>query len=399
MVKKYFLLFIVVLVLYIKPALAQDNKNSIELSPFTGLQMFSAENNTLAGNFYGLEGVYHINMANNKADWVHMLNIRDVNIALSYRDFQNVYLTHKPGSEGVLGNYIGAVSRINIILLKAGRTDLLLTPGFGFGYATQTFYTNNNEMVGSHINFTAQIGLKVLTPIGRTTRLTAGIDLYHFSNAAFKLPNDGINSINASIGIDQDINVPAPSTAKKLFTNYQKHSFEFGVNIGRRGIVQTGGGLDPIVNSANAAYQRTASSDLYQSGFYAGYNYRLNAVLSLRAGFDAVYYYRTLDTISNVHHFYATYQELGSSYDRIRVGASLGAELWLGKFSLPVNFGRYIHYHYFVPTNNHNYAPPDYYWSFGARYYFTPWLAIEAKQYLHRTQADFAGFGVVFKIH
>jgi hypothetical protein len=398
MVKNYSLVLILIIALF-GTATAQDSKNSLEVSPFTGLQIFTAEGYKLGGSFYGAEGVYHINMANNKADWVHMLNIRDVSIALSYRDLEHISLTKTPGSEGVLGNYIGAVGRISIVLFQAGKTDFMLTPGFGFGYATQTYYLNpQNILVGSHINFTAQIGAKVATPIGKSTRLVGGIDLYHYSNAAFKNPNDGINAINASIGIDQDINVKAPATSKKLFTNYEKHSFEFGFGLGRRGLVQTGGGLDPVGYPANVAYQRTASSDLYQSGLYAGYNYRLNPVLSFRAGIDAVYYYKTLDTISNVHHFYATYQELGSSYDRFRVGASLGAELWLGKFSLPINFGHYIHYHYFVPTNQKGYEPPDFYWSFGARYYLTPWLALEAKQYLHRTQADFANFGLVFKV-
>ncbi len=395
--KRYTLLFLSCFAI-VGTVLAQDNKNSIEVSPFTALKAFSAEGNTLGGPLYGLEGVYHINMANNQADWVRGLNINDVSIALSYRDFSHVYLTKKPGSQGVLGNYYGAVSRISIVLLNVGKTKFMATPGFGFGYAGETYYTNDNTLVGSHINFTAQIGFKFLTPLSASTQLVGGIDLYHYSNAAFKNPNDGINSINASVGIAHDINVEAPPTAKKQFKHYGKNSFELGVGLGRRGLVQTGGGLDPVGYPLNVAYQKTASSDLYQSGLYLGYNYRLNHVLALKAGFDAVYYYKTLDTIPEVHHFYATYQELGSSYDRLRVGASLGFETWLGKFSMPINIGHYIHYHYFVPTYQTGYSPPDFYWSFGVRYYCTPWLALEAKQYLHRTQADYANFGLVFRV-
>jgi len=396
MIKRYILLLSFIAI--IAPALAQDNKNSIEVSPFTALSIFSAEGNTLGGSLYGLEGVYHINMANNQADWVRGLNISDVSIALSYRDFSHVYLTKKPGSQGVLGNYYGAVSRISMVVAHAGKTQFIVAPGFGFGYAGQTYYTNDNTLVGSHINFTAQIGLKVLTPLSASTRLVGGIDLYHYSNAAFKNPNDGINSIDATVGIVQDINVTAPPTAKKQFKHYNKNTFEFGVGLGRRGLVQTGGGLDPVGYPLNVAYQKTATSDLYQSGLYLGYNYRVSPVLSFKAGFDAVYYFKTIDTIADVHHFYATYQELGSSYDRFRVGASVGAELWLGKVSIPVNFGHYIHYHYFVPTYQTGYSPPDYYWSFGLRYYLTPWMALEAKQYLHRTQADYANFGLVFRV-
>jgi len=398
MVKKYALFILAFATAF--AASAQTNKNSIELSAFTGLSIFSAEGNTLGGKPYGLEAAYHINMADNQADWVKGLNVRDVSIALSYRNMEDIYLKKKANTTGILGDYIGAVSRISVVLAKSGGTEFLLVPGFGFGYATQTYYTDDrNILVGSHINFTAQIGAKVLTPISSSTRLIGGLDLYHYSNAAFKNPNDGINSVNFSLGIDHDISAAAPQTAKHQFNNYQKHSFELGIGIGRRGLVETGGGLDPVGYPQNVAYQRTATSDLYQSGLYLGYNYRLNPVLSLRAGLDADYYYRTLDTVSNVHHFYATYQELGSSYDRIRLGASIGAELWMGKLSFPVNFGHYIHFHYFVPTYDHTYSPPDFYWSFGARYYLASWVALEAKQYLHRTQADFANFGLVFKLH
>jgi len=272
----------------------------------------------------------------------------------------------------------------------------LLNPGFGFGYATESYYTDDNPLVGSHINFTAQIGLKLATPITHSTRLWVGADLYHYSNAAFKLPNYGVNSINASFGIDQDISAPATQGTKNPFKNYKKHSFEFGLNIGHRGIVQEGGGFDQ--HPEYKALQKDKSSDLYKSGIYLGYNYRLNPVLSLRAGMDAVYYYRTLDDKDGLDHFYATYQELGSSYDKLRYGASLGAELWLGRVSLPVNFGYYLHYKYFRPSYGSAYSPPDTYWTFGARYYFTPNFALEANQYLHRTQADFAGFGFIVKI-
>src|SRR5476651_2762773 len=99
MVKNYSLVLILIIALF-GTATAQDSKNSLEVSPFTGLQIFTAEGYKLGGSFYGAEGVYHINMADNKADWVHMLNIRDVSIALSYRDLEHISLTKTLGTEG-----------------------------------------------------------------------------------------------------------------------------------------------------------------------------------------------------------------------------------------------------------------------------------------------------------
>jgi hypothetical protein len=388
------LLVLIAFIISVNFAKAQTTKNSIGISTFTGLKMFTADS-VMKGSSWGLEGVYHLNMADNKADWVKMLNIKSVDLSFSYRNYQNVYLAKQPKTTvGFLGDYYGAIAKIGIGIASVGKTELLLNPGFGFGYAAESYYTDDNPLVGSHINFTAQIGLKLATPITKSTRIWVGVDLYHYSNAAFKLPNYGVNSINASFGIDQDISIPASQGSKTPFQHYKKSTFEFGVNIGHRGIVQDGGGLRGL----GLEEQKKKSSKLYKSGIYLGYNYRLNQILSLRSGIDAVYYYTTLDTISEIHHFYATYQELGSSYDRLRLGVSLGAELWLGRFSLPVNYGYYLHFHYFVPTYNHTYEPPNTYWTFGARYYFTSCFAVEAKQYLHRTQADFAGFGVLFKL-
>jgi hypothetical protein len=201
------------------------------------------------------------------------------------------------------------------------------------------------------------------------------------------LPNYGVNSINANIGISEGINVQATQSAKTAFANNRKNVFEFGLNIGRRGLVQDGGGLKGIGVMA----QKSAISQLYQSGLYVGYGFKISPILSLRAGFDAVYYYKKFD----IQAFYATYQELGSSYDRWRLGGSLGAEIWMGRFSLPINYGYYLHFHSFSPTNNHTYTPSNTYWTFGARYFFNPCFALEAKQYLHRTQADFVGWTVV----
>ncbi len=376
---------------------AQDKQNSIEVSPYMGVQMFSAEQNTLKGNFGGGEVVFHLNMANNPADWARLMHVNDVSIAASFREMEGVYLARQPGSEGILGNSYGITSRLDMTIGHIGSSQIRFIPGFGFAYATQTFYTNNNPLVGSHVNFTAQAGLKLVTPISTATRLVAGVDIYHYSNAAVKLPNDGVNSLNASIGIDHDLSWEGPRGSKKVdeFKAYRKSSFEFGANIGRRGLIQQGGGIDgeDAVN-----YQKNAQSKLYKSGFYAGYSYRLNPVLGLRVGTDAVYYYQTLDTIQNIQHFYATYQELASSYDKWRVGVTVGADIWMGRVCFDVNYGQYLHFHSYDGTHGFNPNPPNWYWTFGGKYFINQWLGVEAKQYLHRTEADYAGFGLVFRI-
>src|ERR1700712_2453210 len=158
-------LIIIVLLIQVHIAQAQINKNSVEVTAFTGLKMFTADS-VLKGNSWGVEGVYHLNMANNKADWVRMLNIRNIDLVFSYRNYGNVYIAKRQAATtGFLGDYYGAVARIGVKLAHVGKTELLLNPGFGFGYTTESYYTDNNPLVGSHINFTAQIGIKLSTPL------------------------------------------------------------------------------------------------------------------------------------------------------------------------------------------------------------------------------------------
>jgi hypothetical protein len=393
--KRSFYALLILLAATLQNATAQDKQNSIEVSPHYGLQMFAGEGNDLKGSFYGAEAVYHLNMANNNADWVRMFHVKSINFALSYRKLDDAYLVKQPGSTGILGNVVGATSRLDISLFNIGATDIRFTPGFGFAWATQTYYTDDNPVIGSHINFTAQAGLKVVTPLSNSTRLLAGVDIYHYSNAAVKLPNDGVNTMQASIGIDHDIDQAGPATAKTndTYHTYAKHSFEFGANIGRRGLFQTNAGLTP----ADIAYQKTATSKLYKSGLYAGYTYRLSSLIGLKLGLDAVYYYTTLDTVQDVHHFYATFQELASSYDSWRVGASIGGDIYLGRVVFDANYGEYLHFHSYEGLKGFHPNPPNWYWDFGGKYFITPSFAIEAKQYLHRTEADFVGIGFLYR--
>src|ERR1700750_871578 len=90
-------------------AFAQEAKNSIEITPFVGLKTFTADS-VLKGSSWGVEATYHINMANNQADWVKMLNVRNVDLSFSYRNNENIYIAKRPAATmGFLGDYYGAV--------------------------------------------------------------------------------------------------------------------------------------------------------------------------------------------------------------------------------------------------------------------------------------------------
>src|SRR3546814_17912305 len=116
---------------------------------------------------------------------------------------------------------------------------------------------------------------------------------------------------------------------------------------------------------------------MFKSGNYAGYNYRLKPLIDIKGVLNAVYYY----TVFDPERHRETYQHYGTSYDRWRLGLSLGAAVKMGRFEVKGLFGRYLHYN--------SYHDIHYYWNSGLSYFFTPHLGMQSTLHMHRFQADF----------
>ncbi len=344
-----------------------DYRNSIEFSPQVSLGVFTAQHK-LSGTGYGGELIYHINTAANPRPWMKMLNLKSLDLVFNYKNMSDVVMLSDPRPNR-FGDSYALIGALNFSLLKVKRAELFVTPGLGLGYLGETWFTNENILVGSHLNFSSRIALKMATPIGPSARLTAGLGILHFSNAGARVPNNGMNISSVSLGILQSLNTSKMSAndtvARGQSADYKKHSIDFGVNIGRRGVYRSKNGL-------------------YKTGLYAGYNYRLNSVFGLGAGVDAVYYHTVYDPLRNVE----TYESKASSFDRWRVGAAIGPDLWMGKMGLMAKYGYYLHYNSLMDIKT--------YWTAGLKYNVIDWVAIQAKIYLHQTEADFVGFGLIF---
>lgn len=209
--------------------------------------------------------------------------------------------------------------------------------------------------------------------------------LFHFSNAAYKLPNEGVNFINTSIGIVKGLNTFEKERNISFADIADKTTFEFGIGIGHRGLAQE---FKTPASSLNDSLQRKfGTSKLNNIGMCIGYNYRLNPLLSLKASSDVVYYTTTYYTPN----YKITSQDFGTSKDNFTVGLSSGFDIWLNRLVFEWSYGYYLHLNYAT-------TPIHAYWIFGAKYYFKPWFAFEAKEYLHRTEAHYANFGVLFSL-
>ncbi|TCC95470.1 acyloxyacyl hydrolase [Pedobacter hiemivivus] len=343
----------------------QSVRNSIEFSPQVSLAVFTADHK-LRGTAYGGELIYHMNTVASHRPWMRMLNLNSLDLVFNYKNMSDIVMVSDPRPNR-FGDSYALIAALNFSLLKTKGSELLLTPGFGLGYLGETWFTNENILVGSHINFSSRIALKLSTQIGPSTKLLAGVDVLHFSNAGIRVPNKGMNVSSVSLGIAQSLGVKKvvnDTASWRKPAEYKMHSVDVGVNIGRRGVYRSKDGL-------------------YKTGLYAGYNYRLDAVLGLSAGLDAVYYHTIYDPLKNDQ----TYQSKASSFDRWRVGVAIGPDLWLGRLGLMTKYGYYLHYHSLTNIKT--------YWTTGLKYQVAEGLAVQAKMYLHQSEADFVGFGLM----
>lgn len=338
-------------------------QNSLEFNALSGLKLFSDEV-TFPGNSYGMEVAYNLSQKNKKTDWVRRLSIRDIAIVGGYYNMGNVSLPDSVTSKGFLGSLYTLSCRLNINILSIKNTELLLITGTGLTYSTSSFFKDGNPVVGSNINTVLQCGLSVRTKLYKTISLTAGGGIFHYSNTGYQIPNSGVNSYYVSLGVAKDLKQGNRVYEERPVDNI-KGAIDIMTDVGRRG-----------------GYKSRFAN--WKSGLSIGYNYKLNSVFSLRSSLDAVYYKTPYDNTIK------TYQHLATSYDPWRLGVSIGGDVWLGKFVVMGSFGRYIYFNSRYPVS---------FYSMGAlKYYFKPWLGVQARIYLHRAQADYAGLGIIFRV-
>ena len=356
---------------------AQSNNNQIEFSGVYGANTFTPDF-TVQGQIKGGELVYHFNMQSSKLDYLKALNIKYIDIAASYRNLESLTIDHDPTTKGLLGDAYSLVGKLDIQILKTGPLKLYFIPGVGFTYSTVSYFSNYNPIVGSKLNLASQAGLKLVTNITSSTGIVIGTDFLHYSNSGERTPNNGINTINYTIGIIQDLHTQGPSTTKNPFQYEGLNSFECTLDIGFRG-------------------QYQSKNEFVRNGLFAGYSRKLNSVFSLETGLDLGHYFTTFDP----YNWGPTNENYASSLSHWRLGLSVGGEARLGRLGFFADYGYNLYFDNVYITddtsahilNNH----VKFYLNPGFRYYLSQQVAIQIKQYTNKQAADYLGMGVFFR--
>jgi hypothetical protein len=342
--------------------------HSFSISPVLGAQAYEDQNHLLQDNIFGFDAVYSKNISQNKAPWVATLNAKSIGIALNYRDLSRLKGA-KDLAENSFGKVIGLSAQLAMGLINFKKLSLNFYPSIGLTYTNKSYFNHpKNIILGTNINYnlSANIGLEI--PKNQNNTLLMGLGFYHLSNGGMKIPNGGLNTVQVYLGVKHANLNAKKNLYESKYLPLQKNNFEFMLGFGKRGVYQQ------------------KHQNLYRSGLYIGYNFYYNDVITFKTGLDAVYYFKTFDNNNAI----ATMQYYGTSYDKLRLGASAGVDLQIWRLSITSQFGKYVHFNSF-------YDQIKYYWTFGPTYNITPKIGFSVKSYMHKTQADYINFGIVLR--
>ena len=205
------------------------------------------------------------------------------------------------GNNEVLGYFVGAYGFLELPLIKAKHFQLDWKLSLGLSYATKKYdaiSNPKNASIGSNLNVLGCFGAKA-TYFFQHQKICLGLDMTHYSNGSFKVPNLGINIPFLSIGYGQDLfrikkdssfltssladkkwnfGITAIYSAKQLNMITDNRYSVFALDLFTRKLFTQKAGIELAVNlmsnqslKENDTQNEISQSDIFQAGIYAGY--------------------------------------------------------------------------------------------------------------------------------
>lgn len=133
------------------------------------------------------------------------------------------------GNNRVLGRYLALYGFSELPLVVQNRFELSWKLGTGIGVTNKKYdaiFNPENIAIGSHVNMMVVLALKAKYSFHKNT-LSAAMDITHFSNSAFQIPNLGINVPYVSFGFQRKLGILAKSNSRLAPKTFKK--LRFGV--------------------------------------------------------------------------------------------------------------------------------------------------------------------------
>jgi len=269
------------------------------------------------------------------------------------------------GNTAILGNYTGIYGSIAFPFVDRKSFRFAGRLGCGMAYTNKMYNSNTNKKnvaISTPLNVLIEVGVDI-TKYFNSNWITLGVDLTHFSNGSFKVPNLGLNVPFLSLGYGSFLKTKQESTDIEQ--------------------------INKTVPSGNIILGFTAIAsvkDLFPTGrdkIYGVYALSLHARTFPRpkAGWEfsldfflkrSIYGYRT---------------EVKKESSKIpQIGAYIGYMLPLDRLHFVLGMGAYIR----------DFYDPDglFYHRMGMRYYFNNGLFVNIVLKTHWAKADYVEWGI-----
>ena len=277
------------------------------------------------------------------------------------------------GNPGQLGTGTAVYGYMFFPLITKDKFWFRYRWGTGPGYISKPFDrvdNYKNTAIGSKINLFANLLFETGFKISDHLQLTAGLGYSHFSNAAVKTPNLGINMTTLALGISYNTVDLGRHLAKDtaLFLSRKFDFFVYGA-LGLKEVMPAGGNKYGVVHFFSEAARRVGNRRKIGVGPDIFYD-------------DSDFKEYNSDTV-NI--------PAENRPEFIKMGVHISHELVLGRLSAIVHIGVYLH----------NIYKSDglFYHRFGYRYYITDHLFIDAGFKTHWAVAKNIEFGVGYNFN
>ncbi len=191
-------------IIVLEPLLAQENTPSpwtgigVEQNIKWGSMLKHSEKFTgpVSNNVWGYE-LHLLQQTYGKSIWQQRRNFPLIGLAFNYMNY---------GYNDIYGSVLGLSPTITLNLLKYKNFSWTFRAGFGLGYVTKYYQrppapSQQNAAIGGHLNNVSPLSTDIRWTLNERIALHAGFFFTHVSNASIQIPNLGINTYGAQIGV------------------------------------------------------------------------------------------------------------------------------------------------------------------------------------------------------
>jgi Lipid A 3-O-deacylase (PagL) len=347
-------------------------ENSAKYTYSSGAEVFSGfivkhrdvVGNLITGHPTGFRLVFDRESYGHKA-WEQRYNYPTFRATLSYYDLKN---------DAVLGKIVAMNAGLGFHLsdFTNSKNDWQLLLGYGIAYFNNPYdpdTNNTNTFVSSPLPWNVNLRLGYSRQLSARLNLGVAIQVSHFSNGSSKVPNYGMNIINANFGAKYSFSSEKPAylTDKKVHAGYNTKSYlNIDFRMGLTELKPVGSGAKPYYAMSVFWNKRVSSKSIIDAGVEGFMNKGIEANIKNNS-----------DLIEGEPDYKA-------------LGIMLGHELILEKLALVTQIGVYL----YKP-----YQPEErIYAKIGLKYYFTEHIFGSFILKTHYAVAEVMEFGIGFRL-